>query len=381
MATMTTSSKNQTGISAGRTYNLSAGPGCLAEEVLRQVQQEVWDIDHTGIGILEHSHRGKVVDRIWNEVEQDFREIGGVPKNYRVLFLTGGATSQNYMIPMNLAPRGAGGAAPTADYFVTGYWAEKSAEEFKKFGNLHVAATSADKNHSYVPSPAQTKYSASPAYVHYCSNNTIYGTEFWKDPTPPAGVPLVCDASSDIYSKPIDFTKFGLVYAGAQKNLGAAGTTIVVIREDLLERCPKEVPTMLQYRVHAKDGSRHNTPPVSAVYIVGLVMKWIKAQGGLEVMAKHNQAKAKQIYDVLDSSSFYTGHAEKASRSLMNITFRCPSEALDEKFVKAAGAAGFDGCKGHRATGGMRASTYNAFPAAGAKAFAEFMREFERTNG
>ncbi len=185
------------------------------------------------------------------------------------------------MIPMNLAPRGAGGAAPTADYMVTGYWAERSAEEFKKFGNLHIAASSADKNHSYIPTAAQTKYSASPAYAHYCSNNTIFGTEYWQDPAAPAGVPLVCDASSDIYSKPIDFSKFGLVYAGAQKNLGAAGTTIVVIREDLLERCPKEVPTMLQYRVHAKDGSRHNTPPVAAVYIVGLVMKWIKAKGGL----------------------------------------------------------------------------------------------------
>jgi phosphoserine aminotransferase len=364
------------GLSEGRIYNFSAGPGILAEEVLRQAQKDIWNIDNSGIGILEHSHRGKVVDRIWAETEADFRAVGNVPKNYKVLFLTGGATSQNFMVPMNLAPKGG-----TADYLVTGYWAAKSAEEFTKFGNLHIAATSEDKNHSYIPKQAALKFSKSPAYVHYCSNNTIYGTEFWYDPAAPAGIPLVCDASSDIYSKPIDYSKFGLVYAGAQKNLGAAGTTIVVIREDLLERCPTEVPTMLQYRVHAKDGSRHNTPPVSAVYIVGLVMKWIKANGGLTAMATRNQAKAKHIYDVLDSSQFFKGHAEKDSRSLMNLTFRTTSAELDEKFIKEAGAAGFDGIKGHRATGGMRASTYNAFPPEGARAFAQFMRDFEKKNG
>jgi phosphoserine aminotransferase len=369
------------GLSPGRVYNLSAGPGALPEEVLRQVQHDVWNIDGTGIGILEHSHRGKTVDRIWAETEADFREVGNVPRNYKVLFLTGGATSQNFMVPMNLAPRGPGGEPPTADYIVTGYWAQKSAEEFHKFGRLHVAASSEDRNHCYIPAQSSLRFSASPAYVHYTSNNTIYGTEFWYEPTPPPGVPLVCDASSDIYSKPIDFSKFGLVYAGAQKNLGAAGTTIVVVREDLLERCPKDAPTMLQYRVHAKDGSRHNTPPVFAVYIVGLVMKWIKANGGLAAMAARNQAKARHIYDAIDSSPFFRGHADRDARSLMNITFRCPTEALDEKFVKEAAAEGFDGLKGHRSTGGMRASTYNAFPPEGAVALAQFMRDFAKRYG
>jgi phosphoserine aminotransferase len=384
--TMTAASPVAAAVNAAskRIFNFSAGPGVLPEEVLRQIQQDVWDIAGSGIGILEHSHRGKVVDKVWEDAEKDCREVGNIPANYKVIFVTGGASSQNHMIPMNLAPKG--GPWKSADYIVTGYWAQKTFDEGKKLlGDMaHLAGTSEDRNHCYIPAQSQLKFSDNPAYVHYCSNNTIFGTEWFNEPTAPAGgggVPLVCDASSDIYSKPIDITKYGMVYAGAQKNLGPAGCTVIMIREDLLERCPKEVPTMLQYRVHAKDGSRYNTPPVFSVYATGLVFKWIKSQGGLAKMAKYNQDKAKVIYDVLDSSKFFKGHADTAARSLMNITFRTPSEALDDKFVKDAKAAGMDGLKGHRATGGMRASTYNAFPKAGCEALAQFMREFERKNG
>jgi phosphoserine aminotransferase len=377
-ATISSAAKPSAKPSTDRIYNFSAGPGVLPDDVLRQCQQDIWNIDRSGIGIMEHSHRGKVFDKVLAEAEADCREVGNIPANYRVLFLTGGASTQNFMIPANLMPQDKSG---TADYLLTGYWALKSVEEAKFYGKVHLAATSEDKDHSYIPSAAETKYSPKPSYVHYTSNNTIYGTEFHYVPTPPAGVPLVCDASSDIYSRPIDITKFGLVYAGAQKNLGPAGTTVLWIRDDLIERCNKNLPTMLRYGVHAKDGSRHNTPPVFPIYAVGQVFKWIKRNGGLTAMAKHNSEKAKIIYDILDASSFYKGHARKDSRSLMNITFRTPSEALDDKFLAGAKTVGLDGLKGHRATGGMRASTYNAMSREGCEALAQFMREFERTAG
>jgi phosphoserine aminotransferase len=361
---------------ADRIFNFSAGPGVLPEAVLRQIQQDVWDIGGSGIGILEHSHRGKVVDKIWEEVDADFRALIGIPANYKILFLTGGATSQNFMVPANLLRQD-----QTADYILTGYWAEKSYEAAKMYGAINVAASSKEAKHSYIPAEQETRYTPKAAYVHYTSNNTIYGTQFHRVPTPPEGVPLVCDASSDFVSEPFDITRFGLLYAGAQKNVGPAGTTVVIVRDDLLERKPRELPTMLQYRVHAADGSRHNTPPVFPVYCVGLVVKWLLKNGGLAAIQKHNQQKAKLVYDVLDGSKFYTGHARPDSRSLMNITFRTPSEALDEKFVKEAKAARMDGLKGHRATGGMRASTYNAFPLAGCQALAQFMRDFEKKNG
>jgi phosphoserine aminotransferase len=364
-----------------RIFNFSAGPGCLPEEVLRQAQQDIWNIDGSGIGILEHSHRGKVFDRVLAEAEAGVRSVGNTPANYKVLFLTGGASTQNFMIPANLLPQGG-----TADYINTGHWAEKSIEEVKYYGTAHLAASSADKNHSYIPAQGDLKFSAKPAYLHYTSNNTIFGTEFNYVPTPPAGVPLVCDASSDIYSRPWDISKFGLIYAGAQKNMGAAGTTVLWIRDDVIERCNKNLPSMLRFGVHAKDGSRHNTPPVFAIYVVGLCMKWLKnfeyaGKNGVAAMEVFNKEKAKHVYDVLDKSQFYKGHARPDSRSLMNLTFRTPSEQLDEAFVKEAKSAGLDGLKGHRSTGGMRASLYNAFPMAGAKALADFMREFERKNG
>jgi len=363
-------------VSPGRILNFSAGPGVLPEEVLRQAQADLWNIGGSGIGILEHSHRGKVFDKVIAEAEADCRAIGSIPGNYKVMFLTGGATTQNWMVPANLLA-----ADQTADYVVTGYWAEKSAEQAKLYGKVHEAFDGRPLKHAHIPAPAETSYSERPAYVHFTSNNTIYGTQFGSEPTPPPGSPLVCDMSSDIYSKAIDVSRYGMIYAGAQKNTGAAGTTLVIIREDLLERKPRELPVMAQYRVHAADGSRHNTPPAFAIYISGLTFKWILRHGGLAAMERHNVEKAGLIYGVLDASGFYKGHADRSSRSLMNITFRTPSVELDDRFLAEAGKAGMDGLKGHRATGGMRASVYNAFPRAGCEALAQFMREFERKNG
>jgi phosphoserine aminotransferase len=367
---------------SGRIFNFSAGPGCLPEEVLRQAQHDIWDIDNSGIGIMEHSHRGKVFDKVLAEAEENCRKIGNIPANYKVLFLTGGATSQNFMIPANLLPDDG-----VAAYLTTGYWAEKTWEESKVYSSkCYEAWDGRPCRHDHCPSDAEIKYAAKPVYVHMCSNNTIYGTQ-WRNPDGtfrypkvPDGAPLICDMSSDMYSRPIDVTKFGLIYGGAQKNVGIAGTTFCIIRDDLLKPVRK-LPIMLKYETHAKDGSRHNTPPVFAIYVSGLVFKWILAQGGLTKLHRHNEDKAKIIYDVLDSSKFYRGHARPDSRSSMNITFRTPSEQLDDLFVKEALKHGMDQLKGHRSTGGMRASVYNAFPVAGCKALADFMREFERTHG
>lgn len=361
-----------------KTFNFSAGPGCLPEEVLEQARLDMWDIAGSGVGILECSHRGKIYDKVLAEAEADCRKVGNIPANYKILFLTGGATSQNFMVPANLLPENG-----VADYLTTGYWAEKSFEQAKFYSpRVREAFTSKASNHNYCPKDSEVNFDPSAAYVHYCSNNTIFGTEYHHVPTAPAGVPLVCDMSSDIYSRPLDVTKYGLIYAGAQKNLGAAGTTVLFVREDLLERNPRPLPTMLQYRVHAKDESRHNTPPVFNIYLTGQVFKWILRQGGLAAMEKRNAEKAKLIYDAIDQSGgFYRGHARPDSRSLMNITFRLPSEELDAKFIAEAGKNGMVDMKGHRSTGGIRASTYNAMPRAGCEAMGQFMREFQRKNG
>ena len=367
---------------AGRIYNFSAGPGTLPEEVLKQVQQDVWNIMGTGIGILEHSHRGKTVDKIFAECEADIRALANIPANYKILYLTGGASAQNHMIPMNWMTPG-----KTADYIVTGNWSNATWKQGQKlsgkpgFGTAHLAATTEDKNHTYIPKDEQLKFSANPAYIHYCSNNTLYGTEWFHVPKVPAGVPLICDTSSHMYSRPIDLSKFAMVYAGAQKNLGPAGVTLCIIREDFAETGSKDIPDLLQYRKFIPELSRPNTPPVFAVYVMGLIAKWIIQNGGLAAMQKHNEAKAKHIYDVLDNTKFYQGHAQKEFRSLMNITFRLPSDELTDKFVKEAAAQGMDGLKGHRSVGGIRASVYNAFPLAGCKLLGEFMKEFERKNG
>lgn len=365
-----------------RIFNFSAGPGALPEEVLRQVQQDVWNIGGSGIGILEHSHRGKVVDKVFAECEADIRKLANIPANYKILFLTGGASAQNHMIPMNFM-----GAGKTGDYLITGFWAQKTAEQAKKlsgkpgFGTANVACDTKDQNHSYIPADSQIKYSSSPAFVHYCSNNTLEGTEWFRIPAVPSGVPLICDTSSHMYSRPIDITKYAMVYAGAQKNLGPAGATLCIIRDDLVEAGSKDIADLLQYRTFVPELSRPNTPPVFAVYVMGLVAKWIVKNGGLAATQKHNESKAKLIYDVLDNTKFYKPHAKSDARSLMNITFRLPSDELTDKFVKEAQAQGLDGLKGHRNIGGIRASTYNAMPRAGCEALSQFMREFERKNG
>ncbi|MFO0856983.1 MAG: 3-phosphoserine/phosphohydroxythreonine transaminase [Phycisphaerales bacterium] len=374
--------------SAGRAFNFSAGPGVLPEEVLREAQSDLWNIGNSGIGIMEMSHRGKIFDKVLADAEANCRKVGNIPANYKILFLTGGATTQNEMVPKNFLPDGG-----TAAFLTTGYWAEKTWEETKgHFPNCYEAWDGRAVKHQYCPSDSELKWGAKPSYVHMCSNNTIYGTQFrnadgsWRYPkTPWNDVPVICDMSSDIYSRPMDVTKFGMIYAGAQKNVGIAGTTLVIIREDLLDMAKKfnrKLYTMENYATHAKGESRHNTPPSFAIYVSGLVFKWILSQGGLEAMHNRNEDKAKVIYNAIDSSGgFYKGHARADSRSAMNILFKCPSPELDDKFLAEALKAGMDQLKGHRSTGGVRASTYNAMPKAGCEALANFMNEFAKRNG
>jgi phosphoserine aminotransferase len=359
-----------------RIYNFSAGPAVLPEPVLRKAQEAVWNVAGSGIGIMEHSHRGKVFDKILDEAEAACRELAGIPDGYRVLFLQGGASLQFSMVPMNLLP-----ADRTADYLVTGVWAQKAVKEAKILGGkVHIAASGESTNFDRIPKAEEISYSPEPAYVHLTTNNTIYGTQWRSEPAIPAGVPLVADTSSDMYSRPIDVRKYGLIYAGAQKNLGPSGVTLVIVRDDLVEAGPKTLPTMLQYRTFAAEKSLYNTPPTFGIYIIGEVFKWVKAQGGLAAMAEHNEAKAKLLYDYLDNGDFFRGTVQPNSRSLMNVTFRAPSEELESKFISEATKRGLDGLKGHRSVGGMRASIYNAFPREGVVALVTFMKEFERAN-
>ncbi|TVQ59647.1 MAG: 3-phosphoserine/phosphohydroxythreonine transaminase [Phycisphaerales bacterium] len=359
-----------------RVFNFSAGPGCLPESVLKQAQRDLWDIDGSGVGILEHSHRGKVVDKVFDEAQADCRALAGIPENYKVMFLTGGASAQFYMLPMSFLKKD-----QTADYINTGVWSTKAIKDAKRYGGAHVAASSEDRNFCYIPKADAIRWSGSPRYAHFTSNNTIFGTQWRAEPRAPEGVPLICDASSDIFSKPIDVTKYALIYAGAQKNLGPAGATLVIAREDFIEQGSEDIPELLQYRTYAANDSRANTPPVFAVYMVGLVFKWILEQGGLDAMRAHNEAKAKPLYDYLDGSSFFNATADADSRSLMNVCFRAPSEELEKAFIAEATKAGFDGLKGHRSVGGMRASIYNAFPPEGVVRLVEFMEKFEKRHG
>ncbi len=358
-----------------RIFNFSAGPAVLPEKVLRQAQQDVWNIADSGIGVMEHSHRGKVFDKVATEAVADCRSLANIPDNYHVLFLQGGASSQFFMIPMNLLKEG-----QTADYLNTGSWSKKAIKEAKLFGNVNVASTSEDANFNYIPTGDKVNLSDDARYVHFTSNNTIAGTEYATEPDVPAGRPLIVDASSDIFSRPIDVQKYGMIYCGAQKNLGPSGVTLVIIHDDLVQQGREDLPTMLQYRTHTKAGSMYNTPPTMGIYMIGQVFKWIQEYGGLEAMAEYNQDKAEVIYDFLDSSEFYRGTAEHDSRSLMNITFRGPNEDLEKEFIAGALAKGLSGLKGHRSVGGMRASIYNAFPKAGCVALVEYMKEFEMAN-
>lgn len=357
-----------------RIWNFGAGPAVLPESVLKQVQKDVWNIAGSGIGVAEHSHRGKVFDKVIKEAEAACRDLAGIGDDYHVLFLQGGATLQFSMVPLNLLPRGG-----TADYLVTGVWSEKAVAEAKKVGTVHEAASSAASKFDRIPAAGEIRYSASPAYVHYTTNNTVYGTQWTTEPPVPAGVPLIADTSSDMFSRPLDVSRYGLIYAGAQKNLGPSGVVLVIIRKDLAEQGPRDLPVMLQYRVQAKDGSMHNTPNTFGIYVIGEVFKWIKAEGGLQAMAERNEAKAKLLYDALDQSTLFKPRAAPGSRSLMNVCFTGPGEELENRFVAEAARRGMDGLKGHRSAGGIRASIYNAMPLEGVKALVTFLREFERT--
>jgi phosphoserine aminotransferase len=359
-----------------RIFNFSAGPAVLPEPVLRKAQEAIWDAAGSGIGIMEHSHRGKVFDRIRDEAEQACRDLAGIPDNYRVLFLQGGASLQFSMVPMNLLP-----PDRTADYLLTGVWAQKAVKEAKILGaKVHLAASSESTNFDRIPPGSEIRYSERPAYVHLTTNNTIYGTQWHSEPAVPAGVPLVADTSSDMYSRPIEVSRYGLIYAGAQKNLGPSGVVLVIVRDDLVEAGPKTLPTMLQYRTHAAEKSLYNTPPTFGIYVMGEVFKWIQSQGGLRAMAEHNESKARLLYDFIDQSDFFHGTAQPDSRSLMNVCFRAPTEELENKFVAEATKRGLDGLKGHRSVGGMRASIYNACPRAAVEGLLAFMKEFEQAN-
>lgn len=358
-----------------RVLNFSSGPAVLPLPVLEQIQRDLIALPGVGMSILEISHRSKTFEEVIQRAEADIRALASIPSNYRVLFLQGGASLQFSMVPLNLLTEGA-----TADYIVTGSWGAKAAKEARRVGTVNVAASTEADNYSRLPEPGEISLTPGAAYVHLTSNNTIEGTQFHE--LPPLGdAPLVVDASSDIFSRPIDISRYGLIYAGAQKNLGPAGTTVVIIREDLLSRSSRNLHTMLNYAVHAENGSLYNTPPVFAIYVVGLVVAWLRQQGGLEAIGRINERKAKKLYAELDRTGFYRPTARPKDRSWMNVTFRLPSEELEKRFIKEATAAGLDGLKGHRSVGGMRASIYNAFPEEGVDTLIDFLKEFERKNG
>jgi phosphoserine aminotransferase len=347
-----------------RVFNFNPGPAVLPLEVLETAQAELLDFKGTGMSVMEISHRSKEFEAVIQTAEADLRELLGIPANYKIMFLQGGATLQFAMLPMNLRPAGA-----SADYIVTGTWSKTAIKEAKKLGNARAAANTEHEGFNCLP----TKLDLDPkaAYLHFTSNETIHGVEYFEEPTPPAGVPLVCDTSSDFISRPVDVSKYALIYAGAQKNAGPAGTTVVIIRDDMLARTPENLPVMLDYKTLSASGSLHNTPPAFAIYMVGLVFQWVKKLGGLDA-----------IYNAIDGSGgFYRGHAAPEARSVMNIPFRLPSEELEDAFAKEAKSNGLIGLKGHRSVGGMRASIYNAMSVEGAEELVKFMKEFQRKNG
>ena len=359
-----------------RIFNFAAGPAVLPESVLQEAQRDLVALPGVGMSVMEISHRSKTFDAIIQGCEADIRKLAGISSDYHVLFLQGGASLQFAMVPMNLLPPGG-----KADYIVTGSWGKKAAKEAQKFGAVQIAGSTESENFSRVPDQSELKLDPSAAYVHFTSNETIQGVE-WKEEPATGAVALVCDASSDIFSRPIDVSKYAVIYAGAQKNLGPSGVTLVILRNDLLERVPKNLATMLDYKVQVENKSLYNTPPVFGVYIMRLTMKWLLECGGLEAMARKNAEKAQLLYDAIDGSGgYYRPHAKPGNRSNMNVTFRLPSEDLEKKFVSEAAAAKLDGLKGHRSVGGIRASIYNAFPKAGVEALVSFMKEFQQKNG
>jgi phosphoserine aminotransferase len=361
--------------SVQRIHNFSAGPAVLPLEVLEEAQRDLVALPGVGMSILEISHRSKTFDAVIQGAEADMRSLAGISDDYAVLFLQGGASLQFSMVPMNLLPQGG-----VADYIVTGVWSQKAVKEAKRVGKVNIAASSESESFARIPRQDELQLSADAAYVHMTSNNTVYGSEWHRLPDV-GDRPLVSDMSSDIFSAPVDVSKHGLIYAGAQKNLGPSGLTVVIVRKDLLARCPDSLPTMLNYKVHAENQSLYNTPPVFGIYILRLVLTWVKAQGGLAAMKVLNDRKAAKLYAEIDRTGFYRGTVQKDSRSIMNVTFRLATEDLEKAFIKEATAAGLDGLKGHRSVGGMRASLYNAFPEAGVDALITFMQDFEKRKG
>jgi len=358
-----------------RIHNFSAGPAVLPVPVLEEAQRDLLSLPGVGMSVMEISHRSKTFDEIFSRADSGLRELLGVPDNYHILFLQGGASLQFSMVPMNLLP-----SDGSADYIITGSWGKKALKEAKRSGSTNVAATMADGGFTRVPGHDELKLDPKASYVHFTTNETIEGVE-WKQEPDGGDVPLIADASSDILSRKIPVEKYALIYAGAQKNMGPSGVTLVIIRDDLLSRIPDGLHTMLDYRTHVENKSLYNTPNTWGIYIISLVCKWLRDKGGLTAMQRENEAKANMLYDVIDSTKFYRGHADPDSRSIMNVTFRLPSEELEQKFTVEATAQGLDGLKGHRSVGGIRASIYNAFPLEGVEALVSFMKEFERKNG
>lgn len=357
-----------------RAINFSAGPGVLPLEVLKKAQEELVDYRGVGMSVMEMSHRSKEYEAIIGGAEQNLRKLMNIPANYKVLFLQGGASMQFAMVPLNLFS-----AAKRADYISTGAWAKKAISEAKRYGTVKVVASSEDKNFNYIPQLSSSMFSADADFVHITTNNTIYGTLFSELPDT-GKIPLVADMSSNILSQEYDVTKFGLIYAGAQKNMGPAGVTVVIVREDLIGHALSITPTMLDYKIHADEGSMYNTPPCYAIYMAGLVFEWLLEKGGIKAMEKENKQKAAILYDFLDQSKMFKGTVEHKSRSLMNIPFVTGNEDLDSKFILEASKKGLKQLKGHRSVGGMRASIYNAMPQEGVETLVAFMKEFEKAN-
>jgi len=357
-----------------RIYNFSAGPAMLPEEVLQEAANDMLDYHGSGMSVMEMSHRSKVYQQIIDEAEADLRKLIGIPENYKVLFMQGGATLGFAMIPMNFMFNG------KIDLINTGVWTKKAMKDAKLYGEVNVIASGEEGGFKKIPNVKEMKFNKDADYVYMCDNNTIYGTKFKEYPET-GDIPLVCDMSSCFLSEPIDVKKFGLIYAGAQKNVGPAGVTIFIIRDDLLAKpAPRPLPAYLDYRIHAENGSMYNTPPTYGIYLCGLVFKWLLRTGGLEFRDKNNREKAAILYDYLDSSDFYKPYVDKDSRSLMNVTFRTPSDELDAEFLDGAKKYKFTNLKGHRSVGGLRASIYNAMPIDGVKALVSYMKEFEEAH-
>lgn len=356
-----------------RVFNFSAGPSMLPVTVLEEIASQMLNYQDSGMSVMEMSHRSSSYLGIFNETKDLLKKVMNIPDNYKILFIQGGATQQFSTIPLNLMKNG------KADYIVTGAFSKKSAQEAAKFGDVHIAYSGADNKFKHIPNQEELDLREDASYVHLCTNNTIFGTE-WKYVPDTKGIPVVADMSSNILSKPVKVEDYGMIYAGAQKNMGIAGLGVVIVREDLIKDHKDNIPVLMEYDTIAENDSMYNTPPTFSIYVLGLMLKWIDGLGGLEAMQKKNIEKANLLYDYLDSSDFYNTHSDKDNRSLMNVTFTCPSPELDAKFVKASIAAGMTNLKGHRSVGGIRASIYNAMPVEGVQALVDFMKKFEAEN-